>query len=342
VRSVRYDEVVAYCELRSLTPPSETEWGNCVEVLTYMIHVRTELGIFPKIETVAKNAFRIRKSAKNSKSRAERAVSHLKELGVLSSTRRGRKGNEYSIHFDWLAEIRDSIRQLIRQREGVDPSARRIESQKMTDQIARNDGLMIRGINQEPTNIQPTTVHDGSEEVEWVAVESAIYRAGVNQAKLAVNAARSDGATPADIWALLDYWRNHRDGWERPDIELYNRLKRFERGQAPNHGWSKFTLEYQANLDRKAQWERSANETRLQLQRREEIQAERSATVKNWQNGFRLVRAASEISSDLASALQLRERQRQSRDAVAAAAKVDPHRVVTNLQRIVAMETRPP
>ena len=308
VKAVSYADVVAYCEERGRRAPTKGEWHNGVQILTFFIICRGPLGIVPKQETMAAKAFGKLRSVKT----VERTTGMLEALGVITSEPRGLLGNSYTIHFDWLAEIRAAG---VRKRDGsnptfnptnggVDGAACRVERPEMSDYATENVGLPIRGINQEPTFNQPTTTESSEPDVsDWAAVEVEVSKCGVNQARAAVHLALSTpGMTPVFIRENLRYWRQHKTGWSHAAVVLYRRLLQVEPGKSADEDWPEFDVPgYQAKLDLERLAIQNAEECRRQLERRKEYLEEREQCAAEHANlGVTLESLMAPIDPDFA------------------------------------------
>ena len=86
----------------SRTGLNEDQWGHCQEVLTYMVHVASDRGIFPSIAAIAKGCGMSQRNV-------SRAITDAKKLGVLSQRRRGQKSARYEIHFGAIATLGVSV-----------------------------------------------------------------------------------------------------------------------------------------------------------------------------------------------------------------------------------------
>lgn len=71
----------------------------------------------------------------------------------------------------------------------------------------------------------------------WEAAEDEIFAAGINQARKAIRGARSAGATPEQVIALVAWWRDRRAAWEHPEAVLYWRIRRLAPGQDVAAAW---------------------------------------------------------------------------------------------------------
>ena len=256
----------------------------------------------------------------------ERTTGMLEALGVITSEPRGLLGNSYTIHFDWLAEIRAAG---VRKRDGsnptfnptnggVDGAACRVERPEMSDYATENVGLPIRGINQEPTFNQPTTTESSEPDVsDWAAVEVEVSKCGVNQARAAVHLALSTpGMTPVFIRENLRYWRQHKTGWSHAAVVLYRRLLQVEPGKSADEDWPEFDVPgCQAKLDLERLAIQNAEECRRQLERRKEYLEEREQCAAEHANlGVTLESLMAPIDPDFAREMARIQRRRRVAD----------------------------
>lgn len=84
-----------------------------------------------------------------------------------------------------------------------------------------------------------------------------VFDCGVEQNQRAVAAARDRGATPTQVLATLQWWREHRAGFEYPEVVLYRRLLRWADGP-PEEGWPKFREGYVTPAEARARRRRLA------------------------------------------------------------------------------------
>lgn len=330
----------------SRTGLGETQWGCCQEVLTYMVHVATDRGMFPSIDTIAKGCDMSQRAV-------TRAIADLRALGVLSQRRRGRKSARYEIHFAAIAALEVSTDSapfdppFDPPNTPLDPPTVRVGAPVLADRTTGFGGSAIKGINQEPTKNQPTTTAfdpPNTPTDDWNQVVVEVFGCGVNQAKAAVEAARILDATPADVRAIAAHWREHRDAWQHAETVLYHRLRRFDAELAADAGWPPFAEAYQAKLDREAGRKRDLEIYQRQFARRREHAAAREAAQREHvADPQRLMRLIADVSPELAEGVQhaqARERVALRRlDPVATAALVADRR--EQLRRLAEREQQP-
>lgn len=76
--------------------------------------------------------------------------------------------------------------------------------------------------NQEKEPREPSpSIGDGD---EWRGIEKQLRAEGVREGRKAIRQAREAGCSPADIQAVIDYFRSRRDAWELPEAALYRRV----------------------------------------------------------------------------------------------------------------------
>jgi hypothetical protein len=74
---------------------------------------------------------------------------------------------------------------------------------------------------------------------DWGQVVGEVFQCGVNAAEAAVDRVRREGATPADVRALVAWWAERREAWDWPEAVLYRRLCRWAPGQPLEAHWPK-------------------------------------------------------------------------------------------------------
>ena len=76
----------------------------------------------------------------------------------------------------------------------------------MDDQIGQFGNAPLEELTSNELQIQPPPPGIA----DWQAAEAAVRRCCVNQFKAAVEFVRDRGGQPADVLAVVEYWRKHR------------------------------------------------------------------------------------------------------------------------------------
>ncbi len=71
---------------------------------------------------------------------------------------------------------------------------------------------------------QPEPSPSNGDGDEWRGIEKQLRAEGVREGREAIQQAREAGCSPADIQAVIDYFRSRRDAWELPEAALYRRV----------------------------------------------------------------------------------------------------------------------
>jgi hypothetical protein len=205
-----------------------------------------------------------------------RARAQAIELGLLvTEARYNQHGRTTSLwRVDWLA-----VAQLDR-RQATAPVSNWGESHfgageshsGMGESQSGSGNLLLNLPNKTSSTTNHGSAHSvRAEQPEWQVVVVEIEGAGINQAVAAVAAARSLGATPAELLAVLAYWRVHRDGFEFAEHALYRRLRRTASGDDPRCGWPAWRKGYRPPAEIAAQRaaEHRAAAERAERRRRE-------------------------------------------------------------------------
>lgn len=289
---------------------SEERWASCQEVLTYLIHVGTDRGIFPSVKRIAEACGLGRRTV-------SRAISDLVKLGVVNQRRRGRQTASYALRLAALAAIDVRLSDPPLDAPFDAPNAPlaapsvRIGGASAARRV-RVDGAaneQHRGINREPT-LTPTTTAvaapSGAPSVEeWSEVVAEVTGCGVNQAAAAVDRARKLGAKPEDVRAIMAEWRSRQDGWQHGEVILYRRIGRFNPQQPPTDGWPALDQAYQARLDLEQRGrDRDAALERQLARRREFIAAREQAERERREQGITLAGLADAIDPALAAGIR--------------------------------------
>jgi hypothetical protein len=259
---------------------------------------------------------------------ARRALSLATDLGVLFSAGQGRDASDRTILYARLREMVAVSASLVSAERAAPTchSTRQTELSEAADWQVDDTDLAGRTTENGRSTLysdlspnQPTTTDGGSSDGGstgdvWVEVEREVLKRGVERADLAVPAARSEGATPADVRALLAHFDQHRSGWSHPAVALYRRLRHFELCQAASDGWPEFMEEYQRRLAREKYERESAAQERLQIERRSRVSAGQQRSLALWREGFSMAQIASEIAPELAEAIETGCRRRHARE----------------------------
>ena len=109
----------------------------------------------------------------------------------------------------------------------------------------------------------------------WEAEEEEVFLCGVDQARKAIEAARSRGATPADVHAIVAEFQKLRSVLEFPEAALYRRLLRWSPDLPAESGWPAAGPLEEARRRRQRDQEACARQASRRLQRAEEVSVER-------------------------------------------------------------------
>lgn len=262
--SLQHNQVEAYCLANRLEVPTPVEWANALEVATYVVSQwADDTGRLRSAVTVKKVAKGAWFGREQSKSTAERALRLLRRLGVLSSPR----GSWHTLDFAQVEVVRRAAEQSVtepspnRQLSVTEPSKRRTSDGSVTVSRRFGDGSDYLTPCPLPTPPPPGATGDGPD--DWSEVVEEVLSCGVNQGKMGVDAARTRGATPDEVRAVVTEWRKRREGWQQCHVVLYRRLVAFAPGQTASEDWPPFDEAYQAKLDR----ERRAGERETAIRR---------------------------------------------------------------------------
>lgn len=161
--------------------------------------------------------------------RIQQVIDELSVLRVVEERSReeNRRYHEYRIDFGQLAAIQQTRDRKHRQAKPASPVVTDSDTKPASSTHTKSamsshtkPAWYRKNQEKEPRESSPSK-GDGD---EWGGIEKQLRAEGVREERKAVRQAREAGCSPADIQAVIDYFRSRRDAWELPEAALYRRV----------------------------------------------------------------------------------------------------------------------